>query len=77
MWCVAHRLELSAKDALKGICFDFVDDNRSSCFMCMKDPQRSVGSLAYLKKFLLFDDLHKTKVLDQFKLQGHVGSLTS
>ena len=26
VWCVAHRLELSLKDALKGTCFDAVDE---------------------------------------------------
>ena len=26
MWCLAHRLELAIKDALKGTSFDFIDD---------------------------------------------------
>ena len=26
VWCVAHRLELALKDALKGTCFDSVDE---------------------------------------------------
>ena len=26
MWCLAHRLELAIKDALKGTLFDDVDD---------------------------------------------------
>ena len=26
MWCLAHRLELAIKDALKGSCFDHIDE---------------------------------------------------
>ena len=26
MWCLAHRLELAVKDALKGTCFNLIDE---------------------------------------------------
>ena len=43
MWCLAHRLELALKDALKHTAFDLID-NMLIRLIYMTNPQRSVVS---------------------------------
>ena len=74
MWCVAHHLELSAKDALKEICFDFVDDMLIKLFYVYERSSKKCRELtelvADLKEFLQFDDLHKTKGVRPIQATG-------
>ena len=42
MWCLAHRLELAIKDALKGTCFDLVDEMLLRLYyLYEKSPKKS------------------------------------
>lgn len=43
--CLAHRLELSLKDALKDTFFSSIDEMLLRCITYMKNPLRSVGNL--------------------------------
>ena len=45
VWCVAHRLELAIKDALKGTLIDEMLMRRCVCTAFMLKPQRSVENL--------------------------------
>ena len=44
VWCLAHRLELALKDALKNTLFSSIDEMLLRVYFCMKIPQRSVGN---------------------------------
>ena len=74
MWCMAHRLELSTKDALKGTYFDFVDDMLIKLFYVYERSPKKCRELsevvADLKEFLQFDDLHKTKGVRPVRATG-------
>ena len=74
MWCVAHRLELSTKDALKGKCFDFVDDMLIKLYYVYERSPKKCRELselvADLKEFLQFDDLHKAKGVRPIRATG-------
>ena len=74
MWCMAHRLELSTKDALKGTYFDFVDDMLIKLFYVYERSPKKCRELsevvADLKEFLQFDDLHKTKGVRPIRATG-------
>ena len=74
MWCVAHRLELSTKDALKGTCFGFVDDMLIKLFYVYERSPKKCRELselvADLKEFLQFDDLHKAKGVRPIRATG-------
>ena len=45
MWCLAHRLELAVKDALKGTVFDAVDDMLLKLYYLYKKSPKNVESL--------------------------------
>ena len=45
MWCLAHRLELAVKDALKGTAFDAVDDMLLKLYYLYKKSPKNVESL--------------------------------
>lgn len=44
MWCLAHRLELAVKDALKGTHFDDIDEMMLRLYTSMKGRLKNVGS---------------------------------
>ena len=44
VWCLAHRLELTLKDALKNTLFSSIDEMLLWVYFCMKIPQKSVGN---------------------------------
>ena len=60
MWCLAHRLELAIKNALKGTYFDSIDDMLLRLYyLYEKSPKKSrelVDIIKDLKEFLSFDD---------------------
>ena len=40
MWCLTHRLELAVKDALKGTCFELIDEMLLRLYyLCEKSPK--------------------------------------
>ena len=47
-WCLAHRLELALKDALKKTFFGDIDDCSYIYITCMKNPLKSAMSLKRL-----------------------------
>ena len=44
MWCLAHRLELPVKDALKGTTFDLIDEMLLRLYCIYESHLKSVGS---------------------------------
>ena len=60
MWCLAHRLELAIKNALKGTYFNSIDDMLLRLYyLYEKSPKKSrelVDIIKDLKEFLSFDD---------------------
>ena len=45
MWCLAHRLELAVKDALKGSAFDTVDDMPLKLYYLYEKPPKKCREL--------------------------------
>ena len=45
VWCLAHRLELALKDALKNTCFSSIGEMLLLVYFWYENPQRSVGEL--------------------------------
>ena len=74
MWCVAHHLELSNKDALKGTYFDSIDDMLIELFYVYERSPKKCRELselvADLKEFLQFDDQHITKGVRLIRATG-------
>ena len=66
MWCLAHRLELAIKDALKGTTFDEIDDILLKLYYLNKKSPKKCRELAEivsdLKDCLTFDDHGETPV---------------
>ena len=60
MWCLAHRLELAIKDALKGTCFDLVDEMLLRLYYLYEKSPKKCRELediiVVLKDCLCFDD---------------------
>uniref|UniRef100_A0A1X7VGK6 Uncharacterized protein n=1 Tax=Amphimedon queenslandica TaxID=400682 RepID=A0A1X7VGK6_AMPQE len=59
MWCIAHKVELTIKDALKGTAFDFIDDMLKLYYIYEKSPEkcRQLEEIIFdLKDCLKFDD---------------------
>ena len=60
MWCLAHRLELSVKDALKGTTFDLIDEMLLRLYYIYEKFPKKCRELddvvLELKKFIEFDD---------------------
>ena len=60
MWCLAHRLELAIKDALKGTTFDLIDDMLLRLYYIYdKSPKKCrelEGIVSDLKDCFQFDD---------------------
>ena len=60
MWCLAHRLELSIKDALIGTSFDVIDDMPLKLYYLYEKSPEKCRELAEissdLKDCLTFDD---------------------
>ena len=60
MWCLAHRLELAVKDALKGTRFDLIDEMLLRLYnLYNKSPKkcRELEEIIFvLKEYLWFDD---------------------
>ena len=60
MWCLAHRLELAIKDALKGTLFDAVDDMLLRIYYIYeKSPKRCreiESIISDLKEYFDFDN---------------------
>ena len=44
MWCLAHRLELAIKDAMKVSYFDMVDEMLLRLYLLYEKVLRNVGS---------------------------------
>ena len=60
MWCLAHRLELAVKDALRGTAFDLIDEMLLRLYYIYdKSPRKSrelEDIIADLRGCLSFDD---------------------
>uniref|UniRef100_A0A1X7TPP9 DUF4371 domain-containing protein n=1 Tax=Amphimedon queenslandica TaxID=400682 RepID=A0A1X7TPP9_AMPQE len=59
MWCIAHKVELTIKDALKGTAFDLIDDMLKLYYMYEKSPEKCrqlEEIICDLKDCLKFDD---------------------
>ena len=62
MWCMAHRLELAAKDALKGTAFDVIDEfllTQRLYYLYEKSPKKCrelEEVIKDLRECLSFDD---------------------
>ena len=60
MWCLAHRLELAIKNALKGIVFDQIDDMLLKLYYLYKKSPKKCQELTEintnLQNCLTFDD---------------------
>ena len=60
MWCLAHRLELAVKDALKGTAFDAIDDMLLRLYYLYEKSPKKCRELeeiiSDLKNCLTFDD---------------------
>ena len=57
MWCLAHRLELAIKDALKGTPFDFIDEMLLRLYYIYPKKCRALEEIiTELQGCLQFDD---------------------
>ena len=60
MWCLAHRLELAIRDAIKGTTFDKIDDMLLKLYYLYKKSPKKCRELSEivsdLKDCLTFDD---------------------
>ena len=55
-WCLAHRLELSVKDALKGTSFDLIDDMLCLYYIYKKPPKKCREVIKDHQQFIQFED---------------------
>ena len=72
-WCLAHRLELAVKDALKSTLFDDVDDILLRAYYIYKwSPKkcRKLEEIVATLKECLDEVTCLTRVINQFELVG-------